>query len=180
MFLSYTDESFRIDVECSLYAECRLRYVCQQSKSCSSCNVLAAWFQEWKRKCICSVPTEVLWWIKGWPIWQSARGFVWSVSICFKTKLSNKSYIFPFFFIDQLIGTVFWMLQSIWRMERLEFKDLFMREQDVSTDEKLFMGYLQILWNQLTVSKLTLIFFSNYKKMSFSKIQLIVSFYWQP
>jgi hypothetical protein len=65
-------------------------------------------------------------------------------------------------------------------MERLEFKDLFMREQDVSTDEKLFMGYLQILWNQLTVSKLTLIFFSNYKKMSFSKIQLIVSFYWQP
>jgi hypothetical protein len=30
-------------------------------------------------------------------------------------------------------------------MERLEFKDLFMEEQDVFIDEKLFMGYLQIL-----------------------------------
>ena len=43
-------------------------------------------------------------------------------------------------------------------MECLEFKDLIMMEQDVFIDEKLFMGYLQILWNQLTVSELTLIF----------------------
>jgi hypothetical protein len=36
-----------------------------------------------------------------------------------------------------------------------------MGEQDVSIDEKLFMAYLQILWNQLTVSKfINLDFFS--------------------
>jgi hypothetical protein len=63
----YIDESLWIDIECSLYVECRLRYVCQQPKSCFSCNVQAAWFQEWERNCICSVPGNVLWWIKGWP-----------------------------------------------------------------------------------------------------------------
>jgi hypothetical protein len=60
-------------------------------------------------------------------------------------------------------------------MEYLERKDLFMGEQDVSIDEKLFMAYLRILWNQLTVSKFTnfdFFFLSNSKKISFSPIQL--------
>ena len=45
-------------------------------------------------------------------------------------------------------------------MEYLDFKDLFTGELDVSIDEKLFMVYIQIMWNQLTVCELSLFFFS--------------------
>jgi hypothetical protein len=44
-------------------------------------------------------------------------------------------------------------------MECLDFKDLFTRELDVFIDEKLFMAYIQIMWNQLTVCELPFFFF---------------------